>query len=229
MKKHHPILLLVFYFLLNALLCSHAFGKIYKWKDESGELHFSQRMPKNKAMKNIDISDMKRHKIAPVQQRDNGYYCGDMHVLSIYRKPLLVEILRQGPKKIKNYKRSLKDLERRFIKRGTNIYKRYIDYDSHRETQERSKKQIGEYRCAIHWLETQTDLALTKKNRSTEDVEQNLSRIINEIGRRCGVEPPKGALRDEVKIHNKWETCKKKYSGRYRELRKELESLKYKH
>lgn len=205
----------------------NAAGKVYKWVDEKGNVHFSEKAPESDAKQQVEVSEIKKEKIAPIQKRGNGYYCGDMHVLSVYRTSLSAEVLKKAPKAIKRYKKNLRNEEKRFVKRGKNLHRKYANYENHNDSQQRSKEKIGQYKCAINWLQSELDGASGNKRQLILDVERRLQKVEDFVRRKCGSEPAKGTLPAEQKIHRNWTRCKSKNSGRRKELEKELETLRY--
>ncbi|MBL4761977.1 MAG: DUF4124 domain-containing protein [Gammaproteobacteria bacterium] len=212
---------------------AHA-GKIYKWTDESGVVHFGQQPPsaeiKEITLKNTQSGVMKPH------ERSSGLYCGELRIrYKHYKKrsssshDLESRITAWG----KLQKRSKKNLDR-YLEQMSKIdpYRKKSRNSRHQSADFYERKNsliqpIRQYNCAIAWAKSEIKTLRTHsseiRNRYNE-AQGDLAAAQNQQREICGDEPSDyntyGNTRDK---YQKWEQCRRKYGAVVKRMQRRLQ------
>lgn len=202
-----------FCFILIALwLAPASAAEVYKWVDENGRVHFSQRPPAA-ANQSVEAMDVKsRSGIKPVEI-SGTLMCGSMRLPGPDDDPVIQLANIQG--NLPAWKKYLDDTNRqlgRLMATGRASAQSLV----------RERERIDEYKCAIAWGEEQLrDLKGTREElvTQTERVRAEYEAILAE----CGEEPTETGWTTDPAA-KEWVNCQRRTrnqrNAKYKELKR---------
>ncbi len=226
------------FFILNSTVVDA--GKIFKWTDDEGNVHFGQRPPSGNK-KAVKVRGAQSSVVS--SERSDGFYCGDIKLQSKpryssnprYQQKKYRPSAQELDNKIRSWRKSLRrsqDSLSQYLRRISKINPNRSSYYSRSqsagfyERKENLTKSIAEYTCAIDWAE---EKALSLRVGSASEIdehkraEEDLRAAKKQQRDFCGREPTGynkyGSDRD---AYRDWERCQRKYGAVVRKMERNV-------
>ncbi|PWK47878.1 DUF4124 domain-containing protein [Pleionea mediterranea] len=218
MKTKFIKYLALIFILINVSTSSFS-GKIYRWVDESGKVHYSDKPHKGAVEKKVKVNSRSFRTSATVS---NGVSkCGTIK---------LRKYEYNGQTSYREVRRRISRLQEEVKRESSkNVYGNNVDEKIKRINNR--KAILADHRCAINWYQkimSHRDVDLKKVNHKVNEINQKLIEINVKEFALCGNRPFKSKSvinGDEYKILRNWERCQKEFKSkkfRLENLRKHL-------
>lgn len=216
-------------------------GKVYKWVDSNGLVHYSQVPPrKDQVRDKSDISEKVDSGAIPATRKGDYAYCGEIKLPGPLYEPKSI-LLGLG-NRVESWSRSLQGKERSLERqlhdlgsknRQRNTYSSRNSYSSYgdRAAEERKKtaRKISEYRCALGWADRQkkkySDIRQEAKN-DLQGAKLNYQAALDAAHQACGFEPKDYASPNYNKKKSAWKKCMRPYDRKIRSSEQAFKNLR---
>lgn len=219
-------------------------GKMYKWVDKQGQVHYSQIPPqKDQVKENSSISRKSDASEISATRKGDYSYCGEMKLPGPLYKPkdiLLVlgdrveswtKLLKQSEHSLTTQLRDLDTKNRQVNKYKYNKYRdNSINYtDTAGERRKQTSRTIKQYRCALAWAEKKKKEFSDIKQELTHDIkgaEANYKAVLDAAHKMCGFEPKDYSSPDYNNKKVEWKKCMRPHDRKIRVSGSNLQKLK---
>lgn len=215
---------------LLALACpSVSAGKLYKWVDESGQVHFSQSAPE----KDVEVERMEVqggiHTSTAVRIKGEYEYCGSLKLPGpVYdeRRVIsrIVETEDRWNEELRHKEQDLANHYRQTAYKNNRRSSRDLGYITDRE--DKLKQEIDELRCRAKWAQSKKADLSDFRGEITDDLERsefNYRELSRRARQDCGPSPAK--VESDITMEQ-WEKCMSRYDGRIARTKRDIERLK---
>lgn len=209
-------------------------GKIYKWTDDDGVVHFGQKPPSTE-IKEVTLKNTQSGLIKP-HERSGALYCGELRVhYKSYKKRnnSIHDLESKITSWEKSQKRAKKNLDR-YLEQMSKVdpYRKKSRYSRNQsadfyERKNNLIKPIAQYNCAIAWAEAEINTLRTHSadiQKGYNKAQEDLTAAKNQQREICGDEPDDyntyGHTRDK---YQQWEKCRRKYGAVVKRMERRLQ------
>lgn len=241
--KERVINLSVILFCLISILASPLAwsGKMYKWTDKEGQVHYSQIPPESdQVQENSNVSEKSDANAISTTRKGDYAYCGKLKLPGPLYKPKTILLVLGN--RVESWTKSLKQNERSLTSqlralesknRQKNKYKYRssgIEYtDIAGERRRETARTIKEYRCALAWAERQKNQYTDIKQELAHDLkgaELNYKTALDAAHKECGFEPKDYASPNYNTKKSGWKKCMRPHDRKIRASERNLQKLR---
>jgi len=197
-------------------------GKLYKWVDKQGTVHYTQTPPPKNQVKEAKEMNISSNTIKPEKKRGN-YYCG---------KDELPKLKESAAVNITNLQHNIYGWEDS-IERRKEERSRYLKRSSYKtkytsEAIQRYNQDDAEDRCKIDWAKAQLETLEGEKEKIIEryhTVKNAITDVEKKKLKECGKDDRSGFVVVDEK-YREFMQCNDRYDRELRKLRKEMKKAK---
>ena len=215
---------LILYIVCLALISTPVFsGKLYKWVDKQGNVHYTQTPPpKSQVKEAAKEMNLSTNTVKPEKKR-GSFYCG---------KDELPKLKESAAINITNLQHNIYGwedaIERRKEERSNYMKRRSYNTKYSAETLHRYNRDDAEDRCKIDWAKAQLESLETEKEKIIERY-HTVKKAIDDVEKKklkeCGKDDRTGFVVVDEK-YKEYMQCNDRYNRELRKLRQEMKKAK---
>ncbi len=218
-------------------------GKMYKWIDHDGQVHYSQIPPQKNQVKDESGAPEKlsaRANTIPATRKGDFAYCGKIKLPGPLYEPK--KILLGLGSRLESWNESLQKNEQSLTRQlrelgSKNLQKsnkynrsRNVSYNNRaNDSRKNTARKIKEYRCALAWADRQKEKYSDIKQEVSHDLKgakSNYQEALNTAHKKCGFEPKDYASPDYNTKKSTWKKCMRPHNRKISSSERTLKRLR---
>ncbi len=194
-------------------------GKLYKWVDKDGTVHYTQTSPPEAAAADdAEELNISTATIRPTKKRGR-YYCG---------RDELPRLSGTTAVDISNLQNKIYDweeaMERRETERSGYVKRRYYNVENYNDALRRYNQDNSEDRCKVAWAKKQLGMLQGDKKKIVaryDDIKSAIEELEGRKLRECGKDERTGFIVVDEE-YREYMQCNKRFDDELRRLKREL-------